>query len=474
MKDSVSELPPLDALYEIEGVLGAGGMGTVARARDRSTGELVALKRLHPHLEASAHFRNILRDEAMVQRSIRSEHVVRTIGVGTVGGEIAIVLELVRGPSLARWCEHRSEPCAPELAIEIVLQALDGLAAAHDAVDERGQRLDVVHRDVSPQNLLLSVDGVVKLTDFGVARARARLQSTGEGRVKGKLAYMSPEQIGGGALDQRSDLFSLGVVFWELLTGRRLFDGTSEGEIVRKVMAAEVPPASALVREPLAELDAILALVLAREPAARFSSAAEMAEAIRTVSGRSRAGRSALASAAAELGGPAELDGEAGRSPPRATTREDEDGGLDSASMLGARVTEDVPRASLRTAPHPSSRRAILIIVPIVVTLGAVLAWAGRATRGPASSMPVVSSPTSSSSAMPSAVVSSAAFGGASSASASAAIGSPAPTPAISRNPPGARTAADGGASTRPSSASCDPPYRVDARGVRIFRPECL
>src|SRR5688500_16872044 len=162
------ELPDLGDRYEVDATIGTGGMASVARARDRNTGEHVALKRLHDHLADDPHFEKILLDEARLQTLVRHPNVAATLAVGRMAGRLTLVLELVEGSSLARMIRVVG-PAPPEIVVEIGCQMLAGLAAAHGACDEQGHSLDLVHRDVSPQNVLVDRTGAVKLADFGVA-----------------------------------------------------------------------------------------------------------------------------------------------------------------------------------------------------------------------------------------------------------------------------------------------------------------
>jgi serine/threonine-protein kinase len=154
------------------------------------------------------------------------------------------------------------------------------LHAAHETTDERGAPLEIVHRDVSPQNILVGVDGVARITDFGVAKARGRLLTTRDGSLKGKLAYMAPEQLRGGNVTRQADVCSVAVVLWEVLAGERLFRSTNEGEVVQRILFDDVPPPSTRASGLAGSLDAIVLRGLARESSARYASALEMATAL--------------------------------------------------------------------------------------------------------------------------------------------------------------------------------------------------
>lgn len=257
--------------------LGAGGQGAVHAAR---LGErLVAVKRLRAGASAEG-----LHDEARVALHIVHPNVVRTLEVLERDGELLLVMEYVPGLPLAELAEaaSRTGELAPvAVAAGIIAQALDGLAAAHSAVDEAGVGLDVVHRDLSPDNLMVDGAGQVRVLDFGIARARGRRQPTTEaGTVKGKLGYLAPEQLYGDAT-ARSDLWALGVVLWELLTGRRLFVGDSEPAALARALTARVAPPSELRAGVGPALDAAVLSALQRDDSLRVASAADLAGALR-------------------------------------------------------------------------------------------------------------------------------------------------------------------------------------------------
>jgi len=181
--------------------------------------------------------------------------------------------------ALARRAKQAGRIVPPSVSLRIVLDALAGLGAAHELTDESGASLGLVHRDVSPQNILVGADGIARLTDFGVARAESRIGATRDGVVKGKLGYMAPEQVVGEDIDHRADLFAMGVVLWEAVAGRRLFAAETTTELVARVSMASIPAISTAV-PGLEPLDDVLARALARDRHARFASAKEMAAAI--------------------------------------------------------------------------------------------------------------------------------------------------------------------------------------------------
>ena len=190
-------------------------------------------------------------------------------------------MEYVRGESLARLLraeKARGRSVPLPIASAIVIGALHGLHAAHEATSDRGAPLGIVHRDVSPQNILVGVDGVARVIDFGVAKAAGRLQTTREGVIKGKVAYMAPEQLAAAEVTRRVDVYAMAVVLWEMLAGRRLFQVEGDAQLVVKALAGATDPPSRYNPDLSAELDALVMTGLARDPDARFATAREMAE----------------------------------------------------------------------------------------------------------------------------------------------------------------------------------------------------
>jgi serine/threonine-protein kinase len=275
--------------YQVLCQLAAGGMAGVYVARALAVAgfeRLVAVKVLHPHLAHEDEFISMFLDEARLAARIRHPNVVPTLDISdTEGDGFFLVMEYVEGHHLGALLQQAAKEGArvpPPVIARVVLDALAGLSAAHTLVDERGMPLHLVHRDVSPHNILVGVDGVSRLTDFGVAKAEVRLTSTREGQFKGKLAYMAPEHASTGQADQRSDLFAMGVILWEGLTGRRLFRADTNAQILQKILVDEIPPPSS-VRDDLAVFDALCAKAMAREPDDRFQSADEFAAALEDV-----------------------------------------------------------------------------------------------------------------------------------------------------------------------------------------------
>jgi serine/threonine-protein kinase len=272
--------------YEILTQIASGGMATVYLARALGAGgfqRLVAIKALHPHVADDEVFTSMFMDEARLAARIRHPNVVPTLDLENGADGLFLVMEFVEGDSLVglvRALARAQQPLAPAITLRIMLDVLQGLRAAHELTDDDGALLNLVHRDVSPHNILLGVDGITKITDFGVARANARIGITREGQIKGKLSYMAPEQTTGDPVDARADIFSAGIVLWECLAGKRLFQAETDGAVVRKLIDMPIPRLREVAPEYPEQLDAVCAKALARDPAQRYTTAAEFAEAL--------------------------------------------------------------------------------------------------------------------------------------------------------------------------------------------------
>lgn len=279
--------------YELLERINIGGMAEILKARDTSRQDqgLIAVKRILPHLTDDRQFVTMFLDESRVLAKLQHENVIRTLEVGEVSGTPFIALEYVWGQD-ARMLFHRGrrneQPTPIPLACYIINQVCSALHYAHERTDERGDLLGIVHRDVSLQNVLLSYDGAVKLTDFGIAMSAQNRARTEVGVVKGKFGYMSPEQIRGEPMDRRSDVFATGICLYELLTGERLFSGDSDYAAVEKVRSVSIEPPSRWNREIPSALEAIVMKALAKHPRDRFQTAAELRRALLAFTAESR------------------------------------------------------------------------------------------------------------------------------------------------------------------------------------------
>jgi len=261
-------------------------MATVHLARAHGAGgfqRFVALKVMHPHIASEPEFVQMFLDEARLAARIHHPNVVGTSDVQQDEDGLFLVMDYIDGPALqvilrALWTKGERMPL--DVGLRIFLDALAGLHAAHELTDASGESLHLVHRDVSPQNILVGADGVARLTDFGVARARSRITTTECGQLKGKLTYMAPEQVRSEPIDRRADIYAAGVVLWEMLASERLMRGDNDGAIVERILAGvsrsprDVVPS---VPEPLA---AVCMRALRFEREERFPTAAAFADAL--------------------------------------------------------------------------------------------------------------------------------------------------------------------------------------------------
>ena len=265
----------LGAFRLIEEV-GYGGMGSVWIARREGPGgfsKFLAIKTIHPHLAREPAFVAMFLDEARIAATMEHPNVAQVFELGDDDGHLFLAMEYLHGEHLGQ-VRHSAGAMDPAVAAHVVAEAARGLHHAHEAVGEDGKPLHLVHRDVSPQNVFVTYDGVVKVTDFGIARAEGRLaQKTKTGHIKGKCAYMSPEQVFAKPLDRRTDVFALGAILWELLAGRPLFDFPSDTEVLMAIANDPIgPPEDCDVG-----LAAVLMRALARDPDERYATALLMA-----------------------------------------------------------------------------------------------------------------------------------------------------------------------------------------------------
>jgi eukaryotic-like serine/threonine-protein kinase len=272
--------------YAIYGEIAQGGMASVHIGRLHGAAgfsRIVAIKRLHPHMVKNQEFVKMFIDEARVAARVQHPNVVPILDVVSDDNELFLVMEYVHGATLAKLLAHvvRNKQLVPvNIAAAIMSGVLHGLHAAHEATDELGQPLALVHRDVSPQNVLVGVDGVARILDFGVAKAAGRLQFTSTGVIKGKVGYMPPEQLHGEAIDRRTDIYAAGVVLWESLVAARLFVGDGNESAIARALVAEVEPPSTRVENLPGRLDAVVLRALQRNREDRFPNALAMAQAL--------------------------------------------------------------------------------------------------------------------------------------------------------------------------------------------------
>ncbi len=480
--------------YVVYDEIASGGMATVHIGRAVGAagfGRTVAVKRLHAHFAREPEFVSMLLDEARLAARIHHPNVVATLDVVTSDREMFLVMEYVPGESLARLvaAERQAGRLVPlPVTIAVLVGALRGLHAAHEAKSETGEPLGIVHRDVSPQNMLVGVDGVSRVLDFGVAKAAFRLQSTREGQVKGKLRYLAPEQIAKGTVDRRTDLFAASVVLWESLTGSRLFVGDDAGAMVESILREPIRAPSAVQPAIPRKLDDLVLRGLSRDIERRFATAAEMADAlerttpmassrevgrwVESVAGAGLVERARLIAemerCEAGVSGihATETPGLEGVGRPRYTSRLDT--AADSRQAPAAEPTNtDQQLAADTSGVEPRARRrpvrtltvalgaaaagALTTAIAVVLVLGA-----GRRAASP----PPPDPPSSSE-----------------------------PIPALSAEPVPSETAAPVASSAarievrrpplvRPPKLKpkpgCDPPFTIDSEGVRTYKANCI
>jgi serine/threonine protein kinase len=292
----VPQPPEIVGRYALHGAIASGGMAVVHYGQQLGAlgfSRPVAIKRVLPQLARDPVMRDMFVDEARLASRVRHPNVVPTLDVLHHEDELLLVMEYVHGESLhvlLRAARARGQRVPLRITLAILSAVLHGLHAAHEATSETGAPLGIVHRDVSPQNVIIGVDGVPRVLDFGIARAAVRVEHTAEGIVKGKLAYMSPEQLAGAEADRRADVYAASILLWEMLTHRRLFVREDGGTVlIDKLLRGEVEPPSRVARGTPRLLDAIVLHGLARNPAQRFATAKEMALSLERVGDLARA-----------------------------------------------------------------------------------------------------------------------------------------------------------------------------------------
>ena len=280
--------------YVLYGAIAAGGMATVHFGRlvgPRGFARTVAVKRLHRALAVDREVVAMLQEEACIAGRLHHPNVVPTVDVVVEGGELYVVMEYVHGESLSRLVRlgERCAPVAAPVASSILAGVLRGLHAAHEAKGEHGEPLEILHRDVSPQNVLVGADGLARLIDFGIAKPADGPQTGARRELKGKLAYLAPEQVRGERATRQSDIYAAGVVLWEALTGRRLYQCHSEGALVEQILIGWADPPSKYVPALPEALDAVALRALHARPSDCFATAAEMADALELAAPPARA-----------------------------------------------------------------------------------------------------------------------------------------------------------------------------------------
>ena len=483
--------------YTLLGELASGGMGSVHLGRLTGPGgftRAVAIKRLHPVYAKLPEFVSMLLDEARLAARIRHPNVVATHDLIVTDDNVHLVMDYVEGESLARIAEHlarRDMRAPPAIVSAIMSSALRGLHAAHEATADSGEPLGIVHRDVSPQNIMVSVDGVVRVVDFGIAKAAGRLAETRDRQVKGKLRYMSPEHARGKPVSRQADVYAAGVVLWELLTGEPLHQGAPNA-VLERVLFGTVPPPSSRGDQISPEFDAIIAKATARSPADRYATAADMARALEErarpalpaevsawleeVAGEALRERAALVGElekrprceATLLSATEGASAEQPARPPAADLAAPASGGA-----LGPASDRDALEMSTEVQPvrpRPLGRRIAAtsaVVLLVLAASAAVLYPPRRATEPSAAAASGADRPSASSDLDP------------------PAEPEPKPAPEPKSEPrvegdgapsPKRRTPIQRGTGrvTEGSRADCSVPFRLDSGGRKIYRRECI
>ncbi len=357
--------------YRLVLPIGSGATATVYLARTNVGASLsreVAVKLMHPKLDADdGHFADELMDEARIVARIRHPNVVSVLEVGDDPHGVFLVMEYVHGETLSRLTRKLAElgrPLPLDVACRIVCDALLGLHHAHELRGDDGELLELVHRDFSPQNLLVDVSGVTRLTDFGIARVINRSNRTASGVIKGKVSYMSPEQALGEPLDRRSDVWAAGVVAWELLAGRTLYETGEDASVLLRIVSHD-PPDVKSVRPDVPEACAkVVGRALERNRALRFDNALEF--------------REALLGAFRQSVGVAEVDGVG------ALVRETVGDDLAERERRSKSTPDEPPERALPAQPaRPAAKRGVAAVALLLAAAGAAAAVALRSANAP-------------------------------------------------------------------------------------------
>jgi serine/threonine-protein kinase len=494
--------------YELHGEIAAGGMATVHFGRllgEAGFVRTVAIKRLHPQYAKDPEFVAMFVEEARLAARIRHPNVVPTLDVVSEDGEIFLVMEYVQGESLSRLIralQTKKGHVPPHIATTVVGGMLHGLHAAHEAKSEKGVPLEMVHRDVSPQNVLVGVDGVVHVLDFGVAKAIGRAPTTRDGQLKGKLAYMAPEQLDGRPLTRQSDVYAAAVVLWETLTLKRLFEADNEGAVFMKVIEAKLIAPSELVPDLPKGIDEVVLRGLARDPADRWATAREFALALEKcarVAPASEIGDWVQGIAGEELARRANRVADIERGSVRVpaadesgpdavaeATRDSSGVRIGEIAELPSQVSSISVSKSEKVAPPvvaPRANRTGFVVGAFAALLGAllflVLTRGSKVTPPPAAASPPVSvsapaapPPDPAPSEAPSAALPALAVDAPLAADAAPPPPSPddvRPTPAPSAQ--SAKPSLPRPARPRPD---CDPPFTRDVQGHKHYKLQCL
>lgn len=435
--------------YELHSVIATGGMASIHLGRlcgPSGFTRTVAVKRLHPHFARDPEFASMFLDEAHLVARIRHPNVVPIVDVVAESDELFLVMEYVHGESLARLVHVRPDsslPVPPAMAAAIFVDVLHGLHAAHDAKTPEGEPLSIVHRDVTPHNVLVGVDGSARIADFGIAKATQRSHATDGSTLKGKLCYVAPEQLHGREVNRTTDVYSAAVSLWESLTGRLLFAAENEAHVLEKILTGAARPPSAFAPDVPPALDEIVMRGLQMKPHKRFASAQEMALALEK---------------SVSLPSPAELG---------AWVQSRAAEGLAKRGALIEHVERGAPVSTRIVVPPPrrGAKMALVAVLAFVGTGGVVggALWAHVRTKAPVALAPRAEEAMVEPPPQPSAPP---AGEGVEALVPSVEVRAPAP-----KTPRSHKTVA---ATSKPSDDVCKPPYTRDETGRKIYKRECL
>ncbi len=270
--------------YRVREKLASGGMAEIFRVqREEAPDQSFALKTIRPDCDEDPQFRRMLIDEAKIASLLVHPNIARVLGIVEDGGQLGLIMEFVDGLDVGRLRKHLKDDgdhLSLGLAVHVVREVLAGLEFAHQVRDERGELLDVVHRDISPGNVMIDVRGEVRIVDFGIARAQNRLAKTEAGNIKGKFRYMAPEQIRGDRVGPATDVYATAIFFWELLAGRRVYDDVGVPQLMIRVANAHVPPLEEARPGLPRSLERVFQRATQQRPSERFGSARAFSEAL--------------------------------------------------------------------------------------------------------------------------------------------------------------------------------------------------
>ncbi len=270
--------------YQILDKIDVGGMAEIFRAKNLDNNEIMAIKRILPALGQQPEFVDMFVDEAVICMALEHKNIVRVHQLGMMDGDLFLAMEYVAGINLRDLLNYASAndfEIPVHEALLIAIRILDGLEYAHHKVDKNGEPLNIIHRDISPPNILLGYNGDVKITDFGLVKSKTQMTHTIPGLIKGKFSYLSPEAAYGESIDPRSDIYAVGIILWEMLTRRPLYSDPVEVKILDLVRRSIIPPIEPINPMVTHELELIILKGLARSREQRYQSAKEFADALR-------------------------------------------------------------------------------------------------------------------------------------------------------------------------------------------------